>query len=403
MNDQRVFFSDDFYDGQFVRTVASAPSGLADLGEAFAAARAVGNHPTPERWHAAWWARAGHAHDGVEQAGRAGHRVTARGAHLRASEYARQSYFFLRHDLSDKRLRAAHRLHVDAFQAAVELMDHPARPVAIPYDATTIKGYLYAPVADGRRRPTILMPAGYDSTAESGWSDVPVALAHGYNALVFEGPGQGASLYDDHLVFRPDFEHVLTQVVDWLIGDASVDPAALVLCGRSFAGYLAPRAATVEHRLAALVCDPAQPDLSARLPEGLVGKVAAPVVEFEIRHDADKAEFFGSRMAAHGVTTVTEYFDVLRTYTMLDDAAKITCPTLIIESEGDPVGGGGKLLMDHLTCPATYVPLTAAEGAGGHCAGLGQRVWADAVYPWLADTLANGAIAALSASGEGCR
>ena len=387
MNNQRVLFSDDFYDGQFVRTLAAAPSGLSDLGEAFATARTVGKHPTPQRWHAGWWARAVGAHERAKHAARAGHGVTARGAHLRASEYARQSYFFLRHDLADERLRAAHRLHVEAFRAAVELMDHPARRVAIPYDATTIKGYLFAPVADGRRRPTMLMPAGYDSTAESGWADVPAALQHGYNALVFEGPGQGASLYDDHLVFRADFEHVLTQVIDWLVGDASVDPEALVLCGRSFAGYLAPRAATVEHRVAALICDPAQPDLSARLPGGFIGKVAAPVVELQIRHDTDKAEFFGSRMAAHGVTTVAEYFDVLRTYTMLDDAPKISCPTLIIECEGDPVGGGGELLMDHLTCPATYVALTAADGAGGHCAGLGQRVWDDTVYPWLTEAL----------------
>jgi hypothetical protein len=47
---------------------------------------------------------------------------------------------------------------------------------------------------------------------------------------------------------------------------------SLVLIGRSFAGYLAPRAASFEHRLAALVCDPAQPDLGA-----LTGATPGPV------------------------------------------------------------------------------------------------------------------------------
>jgi hypothetical protein len=29
------------------------------------------------------------------------------------------------------------------------------------------------------------------------------------------------------------------------------------------------------------------------------------------------------------------------------------------------------------------VRLTAAEGAAGHCGGLGQQVWVGVVYPWL--------------------
>jgi hypothetical protein len=31
--------------------------------------------------------------------------------------------------------------------------------------------------------------------------------------------------------------------------------------------------------------------------------------------------------------------------------------------------------------------LNAQSGAGGHCGGLGQQLWAGAVFPWIASTL----------------
>jgi predicted alpha/beta-fold hydrolase len=72
---------------------------------------------------------------------------------------------------------------------------------------------------------------------------------------------------------------------------------------------------------------------------------------------------------------------------MLDRAAEIRCPTLLVEAENDPVGGGAALLAPAMTAPTTVVELSAARGAGGHCAGLGQFLWAQAVYGWLDDVL----------------
>ena len=383
-----IAFSDETYDGQFGRTMTMATVDGADLGEAFAAARDMGK-PTAVSWHDAWSARADQARDDAETAVAAGDPVSARGAWLRAAEYARQASYFLRSDLADPRLLDAYRRHVDAFERALALLPG-AEQVWIPYEGTTLKGYFFTPAepADaGRARPTVLMPCGYDSTAEYGYIDVPAALERGYNALVFEGPGQGQALIEQRLFFRPDFEAVLTPVVDWVLTRPEVDPAALVVIGRSFAGYLAPRGATAEHRLAALVCDPGQPAMGDKLPEGIAGKVAPAVVGAQMKMSAERAEFFGSRMACHGVTEVADYFAEMRRFEMLSRAGSITCPTLVIESEGDPVGGGGQKLVDALTVPATLVNLTAKQGAGGHCAGIGQHVWQQTVYGWLAGVL----------------
>jgi len=157
----------------------------------------------------------------------------------------------------------------------------------------------------------------------------------------------------------------------------------LILVGRSFAGYLAPQAATAEHRIAALVCDPAQPDLAARLPGGWASRLVGPVAALQMRLSRDRAEFFGARMAAHGISQVGAYIDEMRHYTMLDRAAEITCPTLAIECEGDFVGGGGQTLVDAVSGPAELIRLSADSGAGGHCGGVGQRVWEAVVYDWI--------------------
>ena len=180
----------------------------------------------------------------------------------------------------------------------------------------------------------MLLPCGYDSTAEEAHTFAMAAVRQGFSALTFEAPGQGAALILQRLYFRPEFELTLTPWVDQLLARDDVDPAKLVLIGRSFAGYLAPRGAAFEHRLAALVCDPAQPNMAAHLPEGVVGKVAVPISDLQMKIDPKRAEFFGSRMAAHGLDSVEAYLEEIRKYTMLDVAGQITCPTLAVECEG---------------------------------------------------------------------
>jgi hypothetical protein len=382
----RVFLGNPDYDGQLVRTLTAALVDAADLGEALATARRV-DKLDGASWYDAWSRTATTARSAGDAAVTAGSRVTARHALLRASEYFRQAYYFIRSDLDDPRLQSAYRGHVEAFTAALELMDHPAEHVRVPYEGTTLSGYLFAPDTSGTARPTLLFPCGYDSTAEAGWVNVPPALQRGYNVLVFEGPGQGEALFTQHLYFRPDFERVLQPVMDWVRGRPEIDASRVALVGRSFAGYLAPRGAAFEHRIAALVCDPAQPDMGTRVPSGLAGKVAVPVVEMQVRLSGARAEFFGARMATHGVDSIERYLAVLQTFTMVADAAHITCPTLIVECENDFAGGGGQVLRDAMSVPAEIVHLTAGQGVDGHCGGPAQEIWAETVFDWLDRTI----------------
>ena len=97
--------------------------------------------------------------------------------------------------------------------------------------------------------------------------------------LAFDGPGQGAALLQRGLVLRPDWENVVAPVVDYALTRPEVDPARIALIGLSLGAHLAPRAASVEHRLAACIADCGAFDLYAgflaRLPGPLAGAYVA--------------------------------------------------------------------------------------------------------------------------------
>jgi dienelactone hydrolase len=387
----RIIFDEDDLDGQFQRTLTHAYERGADLGEAFATAARI----TPgddESWYRGWAAAAAIAEAAGETSRDAGRVQSAGDAFLRASEYHRQAMFYLRGDLDDPRVKESYQEMRDCFHQAVAGLPYGVEAVRIPYEGTSLNGYLMIPEGSDGPRPTVLFPAGYDSVAEEGYLYGASAIRRGYAVLAFEGPGQGGVLYEQRLFLRPDFEAVLTPVVDFALTRPEVNPDRLALLGRSFGGYLAPRGATAEHRIAALVCDPGQVDLGARVKE----RVPEPVLESIRANDPEVDELIAPmmaspearrtwrpRMAAHGTPTLREYLRVLLEFTLEDGVGNITCPTLVTEGEGDFAGGQSERLYDLLTCPKQYRAFTAAEGTSGHMEGLGQQVWDGYVFDWL--------------------
>lgn len=98
------------------------------------------------------------------------------------------------------------------------------------------------------------MHSGFDGTAEElHFSGALAAVERGYTVLTFDGPGQPGPRHHQGLVFRPDWENVITPVVDFAETLPEVDNSRIALLGSSMGGVLAPRAAAFEHRLAALI------------------------------------------------------------------------------------------------------------------------------------------------------
>ena len=91
-------------------------------------------------------------------------------------------------------------------------------------------------------------------------------------------------------------------------------------------------------------------------------------------------------MATTGAATVGDFLRTQVHYTVEKLAAQIACPTLVTEGEGDFASQSRKL-FELLTCEKQFVRLAEKDGAGGHCCGLGQTLWEEAVFGWLDEIL----------------
>ena len=161
----------------------------------------------------------------------------------------------------------------------------------------------------------------------------------------------------------------------------------------------APRAASGEPRLAALIADPGQWDLiealRAAFPRlGVPTEVAQELPDVEakllepafaaIRSDPQLNWTFVQRgLMVHGVDTVMDYLRVCVPYRLSDRIANIRCPTLVTQAESDPVAARARRLYDALTGPKTFIRFTAAEGAGDHCEASARSVYIQRAYDWL--------------------
>lgn len=386
----QLHFDDADFDGQLQRSMAKVVEGCADAGEVIATATAIEPGDLGS-WYQAWWDTAERIRRIADASANAGRSVSGREACLRASEYYRAAYYYCRRDISDAKMRAAWRGARDSFRQALPLLDVHGEVLTVPYEGKQLPGYFFAPDDSGAKRATILTFPGYDAPAEEMYPYlVAPATRRGYNVFLFEGPGQGGALYDLGLVFRPDWEAVVTPALDFLLRRSDVEPDKVVLFGRSWGGYLAPRAASKEHRFAAVVADPGLFDLSEAFATrfgDLYGRILAGDADAEataegLLKDPRRAEFFGSRMATHGVDKVSDFVRLMQQYRLEDVAGEITTPTLVTDAEDEAIGQG-KQLYDALTCTKEFVFFTNAEGAAGHCEGMGQAVFNQRVYDWL--------------------
>ena len=217
----------------------------------------------------------------------------------------------------DPRVIDAYEKQTDAFQKAAELFEPPIEILKIPYENTTLPGYFIKPDASDAPRKTLLCTGGYDGTCEELFFIIAGgALERGYNVLVFDGPGQGGALVEQKLPMRPDWENVVTPVVDYLVKRRDVNPARVALYGGSFGGYLAPRAAAFKHRLAACIADAAlfdpaalstkmfPPDIASALAKNDVA-VLEPFFD-KLQENTTQRFMLGRGMWVHGAATPWE-------------------------------------------------------------------------------------------------
>jgi alpha-beta hydrolase superfamily lysophospholipase len=405
--DPIVFPDDKSFWYETLRVLGHTAYGGADIGEVLTTAQAItaGDY---DSWYDEWLATADRVADEAEKALAAGHLVSARDGLLRANNYYRSAEFYLHEDPVDPRIDHVYTRARECFVRAAALLDPPVEPIEIPYGDTVLHGYFYSAHrrdGDTEPMPTMIMHSGFDGTCEEmHWLGALAGQERGYNVITFDGPGQPAALHFDGLVFRPDWEHVVTPVLDWVLDRPGVDRDRVALLGASMGGLLAPRAAAYEHRLAACVAFDGVYDLGLTVTRYMPGPRAeseavlraesAPEVDAMIEQlmASDPSIRWAATHGQYvmGADSPRAFFASYLDYTLADGIAEqIICPTLVCDAATDIFfDGQPQLLFDHLTCQKTLLKFTEEEGAGAHCQTGAQRLAFARIYDWLDDVLA---------------
>lgn len=247
-----LFPQDEDWSLQTMRLLAQVAVGGADLFECARTAARIGTTTTDnEVWQQEWSRTAQEVGAAGEAALDRGDITTARRALLRSCGYWRHSEFFLNSD--DPRREIAYRAGTANFQKAVELSDGVIERIHVPFEGTTMDGYIIRPDNTGKARATVLFLGGADSWAEElyflGGTEFP---DRDLNVVVVDTPGRGSSLRFKKLYSRPDYEVPVAAVLDFLVQRDDVDADRIGLAGVSFGGYYAPRAAAFEPRVKAV-------------------------------------------------------------------------------------------------------------------------------------------------------
>jgi pimeloyl-ACP methyl ester carboxylesterase len=384
------------------RALARVIYGGADIAECFSTFERISNG-TAENWYREWTNTAERVFAIARTCEQAGHLISAREAYFRAATYYHVSYFPLFGFPVDPWLADAFERETDAFHCAAKLGEFPIESVEVPFETASLPGYFLCPSHYRLTRPTLLHVNSDDSNIqEMYFGHGPAAVRRGYNCLLLDGPGQGRNLIRDNSSLRPDWETVVRAAVDYLLTRPEVNPKQIVLAGWGFGGFLAPRAAAFEKRIAALIADPGlwdqevdlktfhlSPEVIARFPHfdpalfsSIEKHLRSPNVDPMTRWRILQRSFW-----VHGVDSMYDLALKLREFTISGVSDRISCPTLITMSEGDPQSAQAKRLYSALRCPKDLVHFTAAEGAGGHCESLSRSLYHQRIFDWLDDTL----------------
>jgi alpha-beta hydrolase superfamily lysophospholipase len=415
----QLVFHNPAFSFQLLRIMGQTYYGGADIGECLSTAYQI-REGDIESWYNEWLKTANRVYSYAEDCMSKGHKVSARDAYLRATNYYQNgAAFYLDTNPSDPRITSTWEKGVEAFRKAIGLFANKVETIEIPYDGTTLPGYFFnAPDekynGDGnnntsqkqvsaKEKPTLILTTGLDGSQEELYFlGVVAALERGYNCLTFEGPGQGSVVRKQKLHFRADWEKVVSSVIDFALSSKKqeevIDSQRIALIGYSMGGYLAPRAAAFEDRIAACIADDgvisiynAWIDQLQSIHEDIEngnGAVVNAVVNTIMNFDLGTRWKITHSMSVFGANSPLDLIQKVKEYSMYDIAHKIKCATLLLAGEKDrSFAGQAEKLYGLLKCPKKYILFTSEEGAEDHCHPTALSLANQRIFDWLDDVI----------------
>jgi hypothetical protein len=392
------FFTDEGFDFITRMVIGYAAQGVLDVGQVFATIARITDGDA-DSWYTAWRETADKLHSRATTGLAAAHIDTAHRLFLAASESYSQANAFADSMTDNTRFAETFALQRQCWEAFVDSSQGCIVRVEVPCGEAMMPGYLLRPDTTGAARPTLVLTNGSEGSISGLWANgASTALARGWNAFLYDGPGQQTMLFDQGVPFRPDWEAVLTPIVDALVARADVDPGALFAYGISQAGYWVTRALAFEHRFVAAVVDPGVVDVSttwlSNLPAVLIEVLRAGdkdtfnAAMAAVAQDPKMAEAMAFRGRPFGQSTAYDTFAAVLQYNVADVAGAISTPLLITDPDDETFWPGqSDQLAGLLPGEHRVVRFHREDGANFHCQPMARADTEFIMFDFFTDQL----------------
>jgi pimeloyl-ACP methyl ester carboxylesterase len=249
---------------------------------------------------------------------------------MNAAFFYRAAEFFTHTGDVDK--KAIYDRFIDLFYKTIK--DDKFEKHTIPYEDSFMPALRFMPE---KSRGVILLHGGLDSFIEEFYSIASIIVYAGYELIMFEGPGQGGALRNHGLTMTHEWEKPVAAVLDFF------HLTDVTLIGVSLGGYLAPRAAAFEPRIARVIAfDVSVYDNMSGLPERLWHKLISMApelynhfVRFVMKKNLMARWLVDQWMYVSGTSTPFEWALQLVNYSLVDIAPLISQDVLILAGAED--------------------------------------------------------------------
>ncbi|MBW8296360.1 alpha/beta fold hydrolase [Sphingopyxis sp.] len=276
-----------------------------------------------------------------------------------------------------------------AFKTAIEFGGEPhdtSRFIEIPFEGTVIDA-LFTPANRPGPAPVVIHLNGTHSTIE--WQYLlgiaPELARRGIASISMDHPGSGTARYHRGLKYRPDSESYVGAVIDHLTRSKLADSDRIGVCGSSFGGYFAPRAAANESRIKACCIWGATYafPIDRYFPDGRPSS-PGPLA------DAVREEAVRQQRWTHGAKDNLDLYDKMLAYSLKGHIERVTCPLFIIHGINDPQAPMGKqaertFIEAVASSRAEIIGITPEIGGDMHCNVDNPRTTTNAIGDWFGD------------------
>ena len=276
----------------------------------------------------------------AEEMEAAGNLVTASDFYARAEAMFRVADYGIHDAITDEKKRIYSKIPY-CFQKSWALRPEHVETVEIPFEGKTMEAYFAIPDNCPTDSPVLVMIPGATGFKEENYSTCWYFFQRGIPFIIFDGPGQGTSLYFKEMwLTETNYTDAVREVISFVKADPRVGDK-IALYGMSYGGYLATAAAC---ELNDDIC-------------GLVVRGGTDKTDTLTKHPWVGIENFylgGFQLKFNKPLDVCSEMSTRMECT--DDLHKITCPLLIIHSHADPIIGvdGPHRIYDMVSSKVKY-------------------------------------------------